>query len=107
VILTDGEENASREFTPQQIRDLIRSREATGTWTFVYLAANQDAWAVGGQLGIDPGNTASFHVREADVAFRRASLRTVSFLRRSARASSAFWAEAAEPKDDEPASGGD
>ena len=107
VILTDGEENASREFTPQQIRDLIRSRETTGTWTFVYLAANQDAWAVGGQLGIGPGNTASFHVREAGVAFHRAGLGTASFLRRSARASSAFWEEAAEPKGEEPARGGD
>jgi hypothetical protein len=105
VILTDGEENASREFTPQQIRDLIRSREATGTWTFVYLAANQDALAVGGQLGISAGNTASFHVGEAGAAFHRTSMSTARFLRGGARSSSAFWTEADE-QGEEPAAGG-
>ena len=46
VILTDGGENASRDFTAQQIRDLIRSREATGTWTSVlYTMAALDVTA--------------------------------------------------------------
>lgn len=50
VILTDGMENASSEVTRKQVAAMIQAREADG-WTFIYMGANQDAWAVGGQLG--------------------------------------------------------
>jgi hypothetical protein len=33
VIMTDGEENSSREWTLQAIRELIKSKEAAGNWT--------------------------------------------------------------------------
>lgn len=50
VILTDGMENASKEVGHRDVANLIREKEAEG-WTFIYLGANQDTWAVGGQLG--------------------------------------------------------
>jgi hypothetical protein len=96
VILTDGEENASHEFTAPQIRDLIRSHEATGTWTFVYLGANQDAWAVSERLGIPDGNTTSFRVQEMGVAFMRASAATARFRQCRGKTSADFWAEDAK-----------
>lgn len=49
VVLTDGGENSSKEYTQQQIRDLVSQRETNG-WTFVYIGANQDAFAVGGAM---------------------------------------------------------
>ena len=51
VILTDGLENASQEVTASQVRRMIAEREAEG-WTFIYMGANQDAWAAGGALGV-------------------------------------------------------
>lgn len=57
VVITDGYENSSRETTQQQVLDLIRTKEALGNWTFAYLGANQDAWAVGSTMGFQPGNT--------------------------------------------------
>ena len=93
VVLTDGDENASHEFTAPQIRDLICSHEATGTWTFVYLAANQDAWAVSERLGIPDGNTSSFSVPEIGVAFMRASAATARFRQGRGKTSADFWAE--------------
>jgi len=93
VVLTDGEENASHEFTASQIRELIRSREATGTWTFVYLAANDDAWAVSERLGIPGGNTSSFSVQEMGVAFMRASAATTRFRQSRGRSAADFWGE--------------
>lgn len=57
VILTDGEENSSKEYRPEQVRALISDRQATGRWTFVYLGANQDAWQAGAALGIPVGNS--------------------------------------------------
>jgi hypothetical protein len=50
VIVTDGLENCSREVDPQTLANSIAERERDG-WTFIYLGANQDAWAVGEQTG--------------------------------------------------------
>ncbi len=56
VIMTDGEENSSREWTLQAIRELIKSKEAAGNWTFVFLGANLDAFAQGASLGVPMAN---------------------------------------------------
>jgi uncharacterized protein YegL len=50
VILTDGLENAS-EAGSEDVRKLIAKKEQEG-WTFIYLGANQDAWAAGGAMGV-------------------------------------------------------
>ena len=52
VIVTDGEENASKEFTTKQVKELIDRQSNEYNWTFTYLGANQDAWAVGAAMGI-------------------------------------------------------
>jgi len=54
VIVTDGLENSSREVDPQTLARSIAERERDG-WTFIYLGANQDAWAVGEQTGFSGG----------------------------------------------------
>jgi len=51
VIITDGQENASREFSKEKIKGLIAECEQMG-WKFVYLGANQDAFSEAGQYGI-------------------------------------------------------
>ena len=60
VIFTDGEENASKEWDRESIRKLIEEKQ-DGKWAFVYLGANQDAWQVGGTMGVDPGSTATYN----------------------------------------------
>src|SRR5215510_5414766 len=50
VIVTDGLENSSREVDPQTLATSIAQRERDG-WTFIYMGANQDAWAIGEQTG--------------------------------------------------------
>jgi uncharacterized protein YegL len=59
-IVTDGEENASREFTQAQIRTMVTEREARGTWSFVFLGANIDAWLSASALGMQRGNVAQY-----------------------------------------------
>merc|ERR1712110_961252 len=58
-IVTDGLENSSRRYTRAQVNDLITVRKNAG-WTFIFLAANQDAIAVGVTLGINAGTCATF-----------------------------------------------
>ncbi len=59
-ILTDGLENASKEFSSSQIKNIITKLQNENKWSFIYLAANQDAFAVGSQYGIAAENTAAF-----------------------------------------------
>jgi uncharacterized protein YegL len=59
VILTDGLENASHEYTHQRIFELIRAKEAAG-WIFTYLGANQDAYAVSAAMGINADATQNY-----------------------------------------------
>lgn len=52
VIMTDGLENHSRQYNNAQVAKMIAERQQAG-WVFVYLGANQDAFAVGKQYGIN------------------------------------------------------
>jgi hypothetical protein len=51
LIMTDGEENSSKEYHRSTIADMIKEREAKG-WKFIYLGANQDAFQEGSNIGI-------------------------------------------------------
>ena len=57
TIITDGYENASREYRGADIKSLVESMKKEG-WVFAYIGANQDVEAVGASLSI--GNTLSF-----------------------------------------------
>lgn len=72
VILTDGHENASHIYTKAHIKDLIETKTKEG-WTFMYLGANQDAFAEAGSIGIAPGNTVNYDVNKTPEVFRALS----------------------------------
>lgn len=52
VITTDGYENASREFTRNQIKEMIEHQQSKYSWTFMFLGANIDATAEAESIGI-------------------------------------------------------
>ena len=60
AIITDGMENASREFNGDDVRKRIKEQSETYKWNFQFLAANQDAFASGGRLGLDKKCCADF-----------------------------------------------
>lgn len=60
VIVTDGEERDSREFKKEQIKAMIKARQDSGMWAFVYLGASVDAFAEGAAMGVSMRNTAGF-----------------------------------------------
>ena len=60
VIMTDGIENYSKEYTKQRVTELIRSCEDTGRWTFVFLGAGQDSWQGGQMLGLRRAQTVHY-----------------------------------------------
>lgn len=61
VIMTDGEENSSQEYTAADLNRMIKELEKGKNWTFVFLGANQDAWIVGQKMGLSKMNTATYN----------------------------------------------
>ncbi len=59
VVQTDGHENSSREYRRDQIADLIKSREAGGKWSFIFLGAGPDTWQQAAGMGFARDATVS------------------------------------------------
>jgi hypothetical protein len=59
VIITDGQENHSTEYSRDDVASLIAAKEALG-WDFIYLGADFDAWGNARGLGASRGKTLSF-----------------------------------------------
>lgn len=64
TILTDGEENASKEYSHDQIKSIIEELKESN-WTFTYIGANHDVEKTSFSLSID--NHLTFTANEADV----------------------------------------
>lgn len=79
VIITDGEENSSKEFDQKKIFNLIDEKKK-GNWTFVFLGADQDAYAAGCLLGIDKGNTLSYNSTQTKQMFRSVAVSSNAYL---------------------------
>jgi len=58
-ILTDGEENGSKEYTKEHVKTLIELVKTRG-WQVMFLGANIDAMKVGSGLGISSDNTVNY-----------------------------------------------
>lgn len=71
IIMTDGYENASKEFGKEQVVAKMKRREAAGNWTFVYLGADQNAWAAASSLGFAQGNVLSYASTSTNTTFQR------------------------------------
>lgn len=60
VIMTDGEENSSREFDRERIFRLIGERQRDAGYEFIYLGANQDSYLAGQAMGIRAGRMVDY-----------------------------------------------
>jgi Mg-chelatase subunit ChlD len=60
IIITDGMENASREFSSQQVKAMIEHEKEKYGWEFIFLGANIDAVETAGRFGIDADRAADY-----------------------------------------------
>lgn len=105
VIITDGHENSSREFSASKVKTLIEQKKVDQGWEFVFLGANIDAVETAGRYGIAPDRAQSFHADEEGIRlnFQVMSDAVASF--RTKAAVPADWQEKIE--DDYKRRGGD
>lgn len=54
VIITDGAENASREYSADEVKAQIKRQKRAYDWEFIFLGANIDAVQTAEQFGIAP-----------------------------------------------------
>ena len=52
VVITDGMENASRHYSGEQVREMVKLEQEKYHWEFLFLGANIDAIAAAGRFGI-------------------------------------------------------
>ena len=61
VIITDGEENASREYSSDKVKAQIQRQKEKYGWEFVFLGANIDAVETASRFGIAPDRAQNYH----------------------------------------------
>ncbi|MFG1797031.1 VWA domain-containing protein [Nocardia sp. NPDC049149] len=60
VVLTDGHENASKEWTHTAVKSLITQQREVYSWNFLFLGANMDAVTIGSEMGFDPRQSITY-----------------------------------------------
>jgi Mg-chelatase subunit ChlD len=73
VIVTDGEENSSKEFTLEKVREMITHQRENYSWHFNFLGADDTAFAQASQMGISAQCAAVYNTAAAGTAHRKMS----------------------------------
>lgn len=60
-VLSDGAENRSREYTQNQIKEIIERQSNIYSWKFIFLGCNQDAITVGKSYGFSKDLSLTFN----------------------------------------------
>lgn len=82
MIITDGLENASREYTKDRIKQMIEQQNSTYKWEFVFLGANMDAVSEAAQLGIMREQAATYdHTQKGATAMYASASASIGRLR--------------------------
>lgn len=75
LILTDGQENSSKEYSAQRVEEMIRTQRKTYSWEFVFVGATEASLQNAKSIGIAADNTVKF---TADSAGTRAAYTTLN-----------------------------
>jgi hypothetical protein len=68
LVMTDGHENSSREWTHEAVSAAVKRQESEYSWSFVFLGANMDAVAIGQRMGFSPDTSLTYAASGQGVA---------------------------------------
>ena len=92
VITTDGMENASHEYSYEQVKMMVESQKEKYGWEFLFLGANIDAIKTAGRFGITADRAANYKSDHVGTALNYEVLgETVCKMRASAKPVDASW----------------
>lgn len=77
TILTDGEENSSKEYTLDAVKELIKKCEKK-KWKFTFLGVGIDAFAGAGKLGLSASTTFDVGIKNSGVMYASLSKGTTA-----------------------------
>ena len=93
VIITDGMENASREYTYDKVKALISHEQEKYGWEFLFLGANIDAVSEGARFGIAPDRAVTYKCDEEGTALNYEVLSEAVTNIRACRPMAAGWSD--------------
>lgn len=81
VIITDGEENSSREYSSEKVKAQIERQKTKYGWEFIFLGANIDAVETAERFGIDRDRAQNYHAdgEGSRVVYESMAKATVAF----------------------------
>jgi len=65
MVVTDGGENSSSEYTTEKVKELVTRQQDEWKWEFLFLGANIDSFNVAGGYGILRGSTINYEASAA------------------------------------------
>lgn len=83
--ITDGYENASKEFTQKDIKRLVEQQTSQYQWDFVFIGANQDAVLTAAGFGIRPDAALTYNANAHSVMAMSSSLSSYTTATRTMR----------------------
>lgn len=96
VITTDGMENASRRYTAERVKQMIRRQKEKYGWEFIFLGANIDAVETAGRIGIDESRAVNYHSDSVGTRLNYEVISEAVCCMRECAAIPADWAERIE-----------
>ncbi|MGN1021805.1 MAG: hypothetical protein ACI4O7_15690 [Aristaeellaceae bacterium] len=91
VIITDGMENASMEYSVQRVKQMIRDRQQKEGWDFLFLGANMDAVSVAEDMGIHADRAVTAMADASGVALQYDAVAEANTSFRLSRERSSAW----------------
>lgn len=76
VIVTDGQENSSRESTTADVKNTIETQQSEFNWNYVFLGADENAVLTASNFGIQRGSAMRYTASADGVATASAGLST-------------------------------
>jgi uncharacterized protein YegL len=103
VVLTDGYENTSKEYTAKDMKAMKKKLEAKENWTFVYLGANQDAFATSQVYDFAPSNVSNFNTTDmgTNIMFANLGAATRSYSASASMSTANYFTPEQQKKNEE------
>lgn len=91
IITTDGYENASRRYSSDQVKKMIKKQQEKHGWEFLFLGANIDAIETAAQFGIDESRAVNYLCDSEGTQLNYAAMSNAIGCVRESRPLSSSW----------------